>query len=262
MLQAVVLGIVQGVTEWLPISSEAVITLLMTRIFDQGAITSVNSAIWLHTGTMMAAILYFRKDFWDIGMHFLKKREKAFDGSENAVTGKFLIASTLATGLVGGTIYFLGLEKAASYPRLFSGLMAVALFVTGGLRLYSSEELKDFFDIDIQDSLLVGLLQGFSILPGISRSGITSFGFLFRDYRAQDAFHLSFLMSVPAVLAANVGLNLFSGFTVGPSMIVASAVSFVVGYLTIGSVLKIADRGEIAYICFILGLLALLPVLI
>lgn len=261
-LQALVLGLVQGVTEWLPVSSEAVLTLVMTQLFGKGAVSSVNAAIWLHTGTMLAALVYFRQEFWKVGMHFLRKREESFDGSENAVIGKFLIASTFVTGLIGGTIYLLGLEKVAAYPRVFSGLMAAALFVTGLLRMYSSEDIHELVDVGLEDSVLVGFLQGFSILPGVSRSGITSFGFLLRDYDAQDAFRLSFLMSVPAVFAANVGLNLFSDFAVSPSMFLASAVAFLVGYLTIGSVLEIADRAEIAYVCFILGLLALLPVFI
>lgn len=262
LFEALILGIIQGVTEWLPVSSEAVITLTMTRLFNQSVVSSLNSAIWLHTGTMLAALIYFREDFYKIFIHFAKERETAFDGSEEAILGKFLIASTLLTGLIGGTIYILSLENVAEYPELFSGLMAGALFLTGFLRIYSTENLKSSLDIGLEDSLLVGVLQGFSILPGISRSGITSFGFLYREYSAEDAFRLSFLMSVPAILAANIGLELFSGFTVSFELVLASAVAFTVGLLTIDAVLKIADRSEIAYICFALGFIALLPVVI
>lgn len=272
VLVAVLIGVIQGIAEWLPISSEAVISLILQNFLGQAPLESVNASVWLHTGTMIAALLYFRKDFLRLTkklFHELPQIHEEFQDKIRMDTDSpdwkmiiFVIAVTGLTAGIGGTIYVLGLKTVAAYPKLFTALTGVALFITGFTRLYEKAESRSIEDLDYTDTALTGLMQSFSILPGISRSGITSFALLYRDFNAEDAFKLSFIISVPAVAAANIGLQLFSGFTVSTGLVIASAVSMIVGYAMIDAVLRIAGRAEVAYICFALGLLSFVPIFI
>jgi undecaprenyl-diphosphatase len=270
-LEALIVGVIQGVAEWLPISSEAVITLILTQFLGTDASQALNASIFLHTGTMIAAFAYFRDEYLEILKYvlkearnpekYLKNPSSMLEEEEGRLT-VFLAVSTAITGIIGGAIYFTGLKAAVQNPTIFYILMSAALFLTGVLRLYQNAKTREYSSVNLKDSVFVGFLQGFSIIPGVSRSGTTAFGFLFRNFDARSAFHLSFLMSVPAVAAGSIGLELFTSFSFQPMYLVASAVAGVVGYLTIDAVLGIADRVEIAWICFGLGILALLPILI
>jgi undecaprenyl-diphosphatase len=271
LIEAVIIGIIQGVTEWLPISSEAAITLIMTQVFGTGPEKALNASIFLHTGTMIAAFIYFRQEYLEILKYVieqvktpvenLQKPEKVLQEKEGRLT-IFLAVSTFLTAVVGGTIYFTGIKTAVKNPAIFYLLMSAALFITGLLRLYKKSKTRKHSSVEISDSVFVGFLQGFSIIPGVSRSGTTAFGFLFRDFDARSAFHLSFLMSVPAILAGNIGLELFTSFNFEPVYLAASAAAAITGYITIESVLEIADRAEIAWICFALAIIALIPAII
>jgi undecaprenyl-diphosphatase len=264
-IQAVILGALQGIFEWLPVSSEAVVTLTMTRLFGSGVMESVNAAIWVHTGTMLAATVYFRDEILgliDISWKNKHDPRKILRASSETSVIRFLFISTLITGALGGSIYVFGLKELVGRPMLFSAITGFALILTGLVRLYRTEESRVFTDVSDTDSVLVGVLQGLAVLPGVSRSGSTVFGFFLRDFNAEDSFRLSFLMSIPAIIAANIGMNLFSGFSVSFELFIASAVSFVVGYATIGTVLKFAERTEVSYICFALGILSFLPLLL
>ena len=265
LTEAVVLGVIQGVFEWLPVSSEAVISIVMTQLFGSGVAESLNSAIWLHTGTMFAALIYFRKDFFELTRFFLERvRTQKFERNESRLENifVFVVVATFATSVVGGTIYLGALQFFSGSPEMFAALTGVALLVTGLLRFYQTTENRVSDEVDLVDSVLVGVLQGLAVIPGISRSGSTTFGLFYRDFSAEDAFKLSFLLSVPAVFIANIGINIFSGFTVGIEMIVASIVAFFVGYLTIDLVLEAAQRAEVAYICFLLAAMSFIPLII
>ena len=260
-LQAVVLGLLQGIFEWLPVSSEAVLTLTMTHIFGSGVVTSLNSAIWLHTGTMAAALLYFRKDIGEMSRKSVENIDTPRKIFEDPII-RFIFLSTLFTGLVGGSIYIVGKESFSGNPEIFSGVTAIALILTGVSRYFNTSSNREETEIGDKDSVFSGLLQGLSIIPGVSRSGSTVFALLVRGFDGDSAFRLSFLMSIPAVIAANIGLNLFSGFTVTPELLLASLTAFISGYATIGTVLKIADRTAVSLICFVLAGISLMPLIL
>lgn len=261
---AVLVGVVQGVFEWLPVSSEAVITLILTQVLNTDPGPAVNASIFLHLGTMFSALIYFRDEYLEILRDLannLKSPDEIMETESGRLTA-FLIVSTFITSVIGGTIYIAGVETAVKNPTFFYLLISAALLLTGIMRLYQKDTSRDLTSVNIQDSAITGLLQSFSIIPGISRSGITSFGFLYREFDARSAFHLSFLMSVPAILIGNIGVQLFSSFQYHNMYILSTAVAGIVGYLTIDGVLKVADRAEIAYICFGLAVIAALPAVI
>ncbi|MFP4045587.1 MAG: undecaprenyl-diphosphate phosphatase [Candidatus Aenigmatarchaeota archaeon] len=261
-LQAAIIGFLQGIFEWLPVSSEGVVTLAMTNIFGESALASVNVAIWLHLGTLFAALLYFRDDFKQIvlGLPDYFTRSKYQDSEERKLIS-FLIVTTLITGIIGGVIYLYGLQEIAQYPKLFTGLMGLALLGTGLLRFYSGGE-RSSKTLGHKDSILTGIMQSLSVLPGVSRSGSTVFALFYRKFEAKEAFRLSFLLSVPAVLIANIGIQLFSEIQISTGLVFAALVSFLVGYFTIDLILKIAERTEVAYLCFALAILTFLSLLI
>ncbi|MDY6765953.1 MAG: undecaprenyl-diphosphate phosphatase [Candidatus Nanohaloarchaea archaeon] len=247
-LEAVVLGVLQGVFEWLPVSSEAILTVALTALGTEPA-TAVAAAVWLHTGTMLAALLYFRTEFSGLLRRARRHRPAPVLG--------VIVGATLVTGAVGGTVFVLGLEQLVQYPSLFAAATGVLLLVTGVLHLVGEAADRVADDAGAADAVLVGALQGLAILPGVSRSGITVFGFLYRDFTAADAFRLSFLLSVPAVLAANIGLELLGeGVTVSPALVLAAGTAAVVGYASIDVVLRLARRTGVALLCFILAALA------
>lgn len=261
---AVLVGIVQGIFEWLPVSSEAVITLILTQLLNTDPGPAVNASIFLHLGTMFSALIYFREEYLEILRNLMENLQKPGEimQTESGSLTAFLIVSTAITSVIGGTIYIAGVETAVKNPTIFYLLISAALLLTGVMRLYQKDESRKFTDVNLQDSAITGLLQSFSIIPGISRSGITAFGFLYREFDARSAFHLSFLMSVPTILIGNIGVQIFSSFQYSNMYLLSTAVAGIVGYLTIDGVLKIADRAEIAYICFGLAVLAALPVLL
>lgn len=265
LTEAVVLGVIQGVFEWLPVSSEAVISIIMTQLFGSGVTESLNSAIWLHTGTMLAALIYFRQDFWElIDFSFDRVLEKDFEKKGSAIENVFvfIVVATFMTSFVGGVLYLGVLEFVSARPDLFAAITGLALLATGLLRFYQTDKGRVSKDVDLIDSTFVGVLQGLAVIPGISRSGSTVFGLLYQDFSAEDAFKLSFLLSVPAIFIANIGINIFSTFSVGIDMLVAAVVAFIVGYVTIDIVLEIAERAEVAYICFGLAAFSFLPLVI
>lgn len=214
IIQIILLGTIQGVFEWLPVSSEGFVTLTMTQLFGENALKSVNIAIWLHLGTMFSALLYFRRDVKKILLG-LPNYFRSFgnESSESSGVISFLIIVTLLTSIIGGFLYIFGIKELATRPKIFTGLMGTALLLTGFIRFYSSSETRTKKDVNWKDSVFVGILQSFSIIPGVSRSGSTVFGLFYRRFNGKDAFKLSFLLSIPAVLIANVGIELFSGFS-------------------------------------------------
>ncbi len=265
LVNAVLLGVLQGIFEWLPVSSEAVTTLVMTQFLGQEPINAVNTAIYLHSGTMLAALLYFRGDFLEMFRRIPGYvRETVDQPSKLKQPGlmNFLVVSTFVSSALGGTLYVFGTGSLPSNPDIFAGLVGVALLATGLMKLLGEGAGRAYRDADLNDSLLVGALQGLAIIPGISRSGSTIFGLFYRDFSSDDAFKLSFLMSVPAIFIAQIGLNLFSGFTVNAEMIIAAASAFLAGYVSIGAVLEVARRIEVGYIAVVLALLSFLPLLI
>ncbi|MDY6762040.1 MAG: undecaprenyl-diphosphate phosphatase, partial [Candidatus Nanohaloarchaea archaeon] len=213
------------------------------------------SAIWLHTGTMLAALLYFRDEFTALAW-------TAVDRRITPVLGVIVVA-TAVTGVVGGAVYVLGLEQLVQQPSLFAAATGALLLVTGVLHLLGEAADRTVDEAGPVDAVLVGALQGLAILPGVSRSGVTVFGLLYRDFDGEDAFRLSFLLSVPAVLAANIGLEfLGQGVILSPELVLAAGTAFVVGYGSIDLVLRFARRTGVAYLCFILAALSFLSILL
>ena len=210
VIQAIILGIVQGLTEFLPVSSSAHLVLvpyLAGWNLDQGFAFVFDGLVQL--GTLAAVIYYFRKDLWQIikaWIHGIKIRQP-FTG-ENSRMGWYLILATIPAG-IAGLLLKNKVEAAFASPVL----TAVFLFVTAILltsaelfhrQVERSKQGRLLSGFNTTDALLIGLFQALSIFPGISRSGATISGGIFRKFDRQGAARFAFLMSVPIMLAAGI----------------------------------------------------------
>jgi undecaprenyl-diphosphatase len=250
--QAIILGLIQGITEWLPISSQAMIFLFGRFIFDLGHIEALGVSIWLHTGTLLAAIVYFWKDIIKILANFFKK-----DSREQKLFF-FLILTTAMSGIIAFPL--LWLVFLIELPKAPFVIIVGLLFIIVAFLQKKSRELKtDEKPLNIKDGLIVGIVQGFAALPGFSRSGSTVATLLFQKYSLKDAFYLSFLMSIPVVFLAQVALPIFKNeFIITPELLVGALTSGIVGFITIKILLQFAEKVNFFKTTLILGIMTIL----
>ncbi|MDZ7746823.1 MAG: undecaprenyl-diphosphate phosphatase [Halobacteriales archaeon] len=249
---AVIVGILQGIFEWLPISSEGNIALYLTAVEGLDPAAATDFALFLHAGTAVSAAFYYRGE-----LAALARRLPAWRATRDREL-TFLAVATVASAVVGLAAY-------ATIEELFSALtggafivlIGILLVATGLFQRVANARLGNRTDPTLVDGLLVGVLQGIAILPGISRSGSTVSALLLRGYDPEASFRLSFLLSIPAALGAGV-LTLTDGV---PELslaagIVATGVAAVVGYLTIDALLRVVSRIAFWAVCLGLGGLA------
>ncbi len=203
-LQSILLGIVQGITEFLPISSSAhlviVPELLGWQIPPEEAFPF---DVLVQLGTLVAVIIYFRKDLAAILAGFLQGiRRRDLLNDTDARLGIFIIIATIPAGFIGLLMKNL-VETAFGNP-----LATCCLLVVTGCLLILAEKLfpqqRELRELKLSDALWIGLAQAFAIFPGISRSGSTIFGGMARKFIRKDAARFSFLMSIPIMLAAGI----------------------------------------------------------
>lgn len=248
MIEYLILGLLQGITEWLPISSQGQ-TVLVSQAFGMPLAMALDLSIWLHSGTLLAAVFYFRRDL--LGLFDLEKRYLL----------RFLLISTLVTGLVGAPLYLLFVNAfAAAAGEVVIGAIGALLIITGLIQRSVKRSCdRNEAEANTKDSVLGGLFQGFAALPGVSRSGITTSFLLIQGFTSEAALRLSFMMSIFAVAAAEIGLQLRGGFTVSTGAIIAMLGAFLTGLITIEALLKIAHRISFWKFLVLLGVLSLVP---
>jgi undecaprenyl-diphosphatase len=261
LLIAVLAGIVQGVVEWLPVSSQGNLALFLTFVGTEPE-AALQLALFLQVGTTLSAATYYRGEILTALRAAPRWRPAgAFDGDAALVS--YLVLASAMTGIVGIPLYVFAVDLASRLTGgVFIAAIGVLLLVTG-LLTYVSESVSmgGRRDPTLVDSLLVGAAQGLAILPGISRSGMTASTLLFRSYDPPSAFRLSFLLSIPASLGAAALTLLDAGGLPGidpRAAAVALGVSAVVGYATIDALMRVVERVPFWAVCFGLGALAIL----
>ena len=189
-LEIILLGIIQGLSEWLPISStghlklaELLLGLELPLIFD----------VTLHAGTLIVTVIFFRADIKKILAALIRLD---FKSREGALIPR-IIAGSMLTAIIGFVITVL-------LENRFNGLLALAsAFIISGLLVYLSKMgrcRKDY--VDYKSAIIIGMVQGFSIIPGLSRSGLTIATALLLGIKREEAFRFSFILSIPAITGA------------------------------------------------------------
>ena len=251
IIESSVLGFLQGITEWIPISSEGLITLASTLLWGRHFEDAVELALWLHIGTAASALIYFKKEFASIINKSLSAK------TESHPLTSFLIFSSIGTAFTGIPL-IMGLHAVSAF-RGSQVMIFIGLLVTlNGLIQMNQNSIfqpKKFNTISLIDSILVGLIQGLSALPGLSRSGLTISFLLFRKYDSESALYLSFLMSVPASLGAVLIILLMGEFSFPIESILGSIIAFAIGVLTIHLIITTARKIKFSPFLIISGLI-------
>ena len=205
VLQAIIIGIVQGLTEFLPISSSAHLILLPPILgWDDELINSATFVVMLHMGTLAALLAYFWRDVLDlIAAGWAAIRERSLAGDPRRRLAFVLLASVIPAALLG-----LALESAIeSFFR--EQLIVIPLILAGGAGILwlaerSGRRDRTIEQTQIADGLIIGLAQALALFPGISRSGITLAAGLFRGLERESAARFAFLMGIPIIAGAGL----------------------------------------------------------
>ncbi|MDP8212829.1 MAG: undecaprenyl-diphosphate phosphatase [Candidatus Zapsychrus exili] len=264
MLEQIVLGTIQGIAEWLPVSSEGLLILVKkTFLSSEFSIDLIiKQALFLHLGTFLAALIYFNKDVVELVKTAIQYKTQTKD-NQNLL--KFLFISTLISGVLGLALIKIltSLEFHFNLTgKLITIIIGCLLLITGYLEFKAKHSgHKNIGDLKITDGIILGIAQGFAALPGLSRSGLTVSTLLLRKFDKKYALKLSFLMSLPIVLLGNIILNT-NKFQLSIESIIGLLASFIFGLATIHFLLKLAKEINFAYFMFLFGGVTLLSALI
>lgn len=265
MFEQAILGTIQGLAEWLPVSSEGLLVLAETHLFhtSQDIEAIIRHALLLHLGTFLAALIYFRKDVF----HLLRAAGSYRTQPEEIQRlFSFLFLSTIISGSLGFVLVKLLGHLSASVEwtgRFITLLIGCFLLGTAAMELKAKKQgRKTIQDLKITDGILLGVVQGLSALPGLSRSGLTVSTFLLRKFDKTHALRLSFLMSLPIVLAGNIVLNLSVFLSWSPEVAVGILCAFLFGLATIHILLKAAQKVNFGYFILGFGLLMIVSALV
>lgn len=262
LLEAILIGIIQGATEFLPISSDGHLVLI-PAIFGLSQPDLVLIGL-VHAGTLVAILTYFARDLWAIGRAWLAGiARRAPMADPNARLGWFMLLGSVPAGIVG-----LGLkdffEQQFQSPTVAAvGLLVTAAFLIVGERLLRGTKTLD--RLTAVDTLIIGSFQVLALLPGVSRSGTTIAAGLWRGLDRPTAARFSFLVGLPAIAGAGLLsiLDIFSAQGTLPNghYLAAFIAAAVVGYVCIAFLLSWVKRHSLypfAVYCAVVGMLYLL----
>jgi len=254
----VAIGTIQGVAEWLPISSKTAILLYAARVMGLDLSTSLVLAFLMQGSTALAGILYLKDDYLSSARAILGGASRE---EKNKLT--FLVISLCLTGAVGMPL-MLFVEEEAGNSAIFLTLTALAFLVVACLDLFRRNlGNRTASDLSPTDSLVAGTLQGVAVLPGFSRAAVTSLGLLFRGFRTDESLRLSFFTGIPATIGATLvtlwrtPLGNAEGLEV-EGILVAWTVGTLVGLLCVRTLVSLAARLRVWQLSIAMGALTLL----
>lgn len=268
-IQAILMGIVQGLSEFLPISSSAhlVFTSNFYKVFKgieiaQQSNEEVFFDIMLHLGTLIAVLIFFRKEILSILKALINAVKTKDYSNQEAKIGLFIILGTIITIILALPLHDVA-EMLVYSPSIVGGLLMIT-----GITLFVSEYISKNVvakkaQVDLKSSILIALAQGLAVLPGFSRSGWTIATGLFNGLDRITAAKYSFLLSIPIILGASmvypfIKIDIHEAVTYNWLAIISGTiVSGIVGYLCIKYFLKFVSKFSLAifgWYCIIAGL--------
>jgi undecaprenyl-diphosphatase len=252
ILQTLLLGLIQGSSEWLPISSTAHLTL--TERFLGLAVTPLFNLV-LHLGTISVLIFYFRQEVKSI---FSSLMHLDFNSESGMLISRIIVA-TIPTAAIGLAYnLFLTNQSSSFYQSSLETIPAIAVtFLIGATIVFSTKFAKEDKDyLSYKMAMVMGIAQGFAIFPGLSRSGVTISVALMLGLQRKKAFKFSFLLSIPAILGDLVvegyqQRGQFGGTGLEPlDLAVGVAAAIVVGYFALKLVSKVIQGRKFHYFAF------------
>ncbi len=256
LLFSIILGLVQGVSEWLPISSKTQVLYASYVLFGLPIAAGYAFGLFLEIGSLGSAVTYFRKDIVSL-IHDRKLL-------------KYLVVVTIFTAIIGAPLYYITdtyLQHASPFigvPMILLGLSLIGI----GFYIRYSRALPRIGGLDqmkLKHYIIVGIAQGIAALPGVSRSGMTVSTMLVMGVKQDQAFRLSYLAYIPASLGAFGVSLIFSRHEINTDiaavsplgLIIAIISAALIGLVTISYLLKFAKTKDIWVLDIILGMLAL-----
>jgi undecaprenyl-diphosphatase len=257
ILYSILLGLVQGVSEWLPISSKTQVLFASTLLFSLPISAAYAFGLFMEIGSLGSAVTYFRRDIWSL-LH----DRRLFN---------YLVVVTIFTAVVGLPLYYVT-DKVLMQNQYNIGVPMIILgVVLIGVGFYirhsrSMVRVGGLEQMRIKNYILVGIAQGIAALPGVSRSGMTVSTMLLMGVKPDQAFRLSYLAYIPASLGAFGVSLLLSGDQVNTAVqsveplgiAVAIVTAALVGILVISYLLRFAKKSNIWIVDLVLGVIALL----
>lgn len=269
-MQAIILGVIQGLTEFFPVSSSGHLVIFQQMMGFKEPVLMFD--ISLHVGTLVAIVLYYFNDIIRIFKSLIRSAscrmgrqagELSKAESTDIKMAWLIVAGSLPTAVIGFGFHMIS-------NVLFSSLtiVGISLMITGGILLgtrWVHPGKDSVSDVSIKKALLIGTIQGLAVIPGISRSGSTISAGLFLGVNRETAIRYSFLLSIPAILGALV-LQIFTDSAGAGNVslgIIATGLvtSFIVGYAALSLLVKMVQKGHLYFFtpyCFVLGVVALI----
>ncbi len=264
VLVGIILGIIQGISEWLPISSKTQLLIASNILLNFNFSQAYTLGLFLEGGTFLAALIYFRKEVAKALLAIVGK-----GGSDGWLLLRYLIVVTIVTTIIAIPIYLFVVSSftgpVIGVPMIALGILLIVdglLIKIARIKFTKTKVLKE---LNIKDLILIGIAQGISALPGISRSGITTSTMLFLKTDPKEAFRLSFFALLPASIGATLVTVLFSSPQVGvilstltiPVILLGVAISIVISLFLIRMLITFAGHSRITNLVFILGVIAI-----
>ncbi len=267
VISSVILGIVQALSEWLPISSKTQVLIASQYLLNLNFSQAYTFGLFMEIGTVIAAIIYFRKEVWTL-IKVLFMKDKSPEGRSMFM---YVLVATIATGIIGAPIYLVAdsiTGISLGIPMIIIGLilMGDALVIRHSRsKQREGVNVRKFKDLGLKEYVVIGITQGLAALPGVSRSGITTSTLLLMKVEPDESFRLSFIIGIFASIAAFALTLIVSKANVMAAlsdislagMLIAIIVAAVISIFLIDFLIKIAGRSKIVYLTAALGMIAI-----
>jgi undecaprenyl-diphosphatase len=244
-LEVIVLGVVQGLTEFLPISSSAHLRIVSEVFFGRDAGAAFTAVTQL--GTEAAVLVYFARDIGHLAATWFRGlRSAAVRATPDYRISWLVIIGTIPIGLLG-VVFEDQIQTAARNLWLIATTLIVFGLLLGLAELMGRQRIE-LQQMKVPDGVLLGFAQAMALIPGVSRSGATTTAGLFLGFTRAAAVRYSFLLAIPAVVASGIFQipDVFAGDgPTAPQMAVATIVAFVLGYATIAWLLRYVERHSV-----------------
>jgi len=269
-LELILLGLIQGITEFLPVSSSG--HLVIAKYFLKLNLPGAAFEAFLHFGTVLAVIILFKKEIKELFTSLLQSIYKLFKGEKlssilekdlNSKFAWFLIISSVPAAIIGYS--FSSYLEILFNKTLITSLM---LFITGILLWFGNKNYtegnKNILEISYKDAIFIGLAQAIAIIPGISRSGLTVLAGLQRNLDREFAAKYSFILSIPIILGATIfKVGELSALNIELSNLILSGfITLVSGYLAMKIFIRLLKSRKIYFFSYYLWILSISTVCI